>query len=468
MILPPMAAVAGAARDSIAPGPAEPMRVAWFSPMPPSMSGIAAYSAELLPRLPNPALQVDVFAEPPGCDSPGVIAAREFVWMHRRQPYDLTVYHLGNARCHDYMWGYLFRYPGLVILHDAQVHQARAQSLLERWRPRRPDYLAEFAANHPDAPSDLGLLFEAGLGGSLYAHWPLVDLVLKTARLAAVHSPALARRLCETSGVDVETVPMGVADPLEERATLTAAEVRARHGVPQEAVVVGAFGGVTPEKRLPELLGAVAALAERQPHLHVLVVGAAAAHYDVAADAAGRDLADRVHVTGFVDDADLGAYLAASDICVCLRWPSNGETSASWWRAMAAGRTTIITDLVHQPELPVVDPRGWRTLGAPGAAPVAVAIPILDEHHTLVEALDVLARSAMTRVEIGSEARRYWRARHTLEHMAESYRTLLPRAAARRAPAVKLPAHLKVEGDEHLTALLAPFGLDTPTGVSGG
>ena len=67
-------------------------------------------------------------------------------------PYDLVVYQLGNAACHDYMWGYLFRYPGLVVLHDAQVHQARAQSLLGGWTPRRDDYRHEFAANHPDAP----------------------------------------------------------------------------------------------------------------------------------------------------------------------------------------------------------------------------------------------------------------------------------------------------------------------------
>ena len=57
-------------------------------------------------------------------------------------PYDLVVYQLGNAACHDYMWGYLFRYPGLVVLHDAQVHQARAQSLLGGWTPRRDDYHA--------------------------------------------------------------------------------------------------------------------------------------------------------------------------------------------------------------------------------------------------------------------------------------------------------------------------------------
>ncbi len=468
MIHPPLAAAPEAAAGSGTAQPTAVLRVAWFSPMPPSTSGIAAYSAELVPLLRSQTVHIDVFAEPPGCDGPGVVAAREFVWMQRRQPYDLVVYHLGNAQCHDYMWGYLFRYPGLIVLHDAQVHQARARSLLERWRPRRDDYLAEFAANHPDAPADLGLLFEAGLGGSLYAHWPLVRLVLQRARLAAVHSTALAAGLQETCGIDVAGVPMGVADPLDPPPAVSAAAIRARHGVPPDAVVVGAFGGVTPEKRLPELLGAVAALAGREPRLHVLVVGARAAHYDVTADAADRGLEGRVHVTGFVDEAELGAYLAATDIGACLRWPSNGETSASWWRAMAAGKATIITDLAHQPELPVLDPRGWRVLGPAGMAPVAVAIPILDEHHTLVAALDALARSATMRTELGDAARRYWRERHTLDGMAEAYRALLPRAAARPAPAVDLPPHLGATGDERLMALLAPFGLDSPAPVSNG
>jgi len=468
MTLPPLGAATGAAQDLPAQVTAGALRVAWFSPMPPSPSGIAAYSAEVLPLLRAAGFTIDVFTDLQGDPPDGHIAARDFVWMQRRRPYDLTVYQLGNARCHDYMWGYLFRYPGLVVLHDAQIHQARAQSLLQRWKPRRDDYLAEFRANHPDAPADLGLLFEAGLGGSLYGHWPLVRLVLQGARLAAVHSPALARRLHETWGVDVSTLPMGVPEPLEPAPALSTAAIRARHGVPDDAVVVGAVGGVTPEKRLPELLAAMAALGERQPALHLLVVGAASAHYDIVADASARGLAHRVHVTGFVDDAELGAYLAAIDICACMRWPSNGETSASWWRAMAAGRATIVTDLVHQPELPVVDPRGWRTLGPAGAAPVAVAIPILDEHRTLVETLDVLGRSALTRADIGAAARRYWQAHHTLGHMAEAYRSLLPRAAARTAPAMELPAHLRKSGDEHLAALLAPFGVDTPAGVSNG
>jgi len=443
------------------------LRVAWFSPMPPSRSGIAAYSDELLPLLRDRGIEIDVYAEPPPGTTPGGTTARDFVWTARRRPYDVTVYQLGNAACHDYMWGYLFRYPGLVVLHDAQVHQARAQGLLKRYRPRRDDYLAEFAANHPEAPPDLGLLVAEGLGGSLFGHWPHLRLVLQTARLTAVHSAALAAQLHTDYGVDVDAVSMGVADPLTGVDAAGPAALRTRYGIPADAIVVGAYGGVTPEKRLPQVIAAIAGLAEEQPRLHVLVVGAPVAHYDVAADAAAHGMAARVHVTGFVPDAELPAHLAATDICACLRWPSNGETSASWLRAIAAGRATVITDLSHQPELPVAYPRNWQPLGPAGQAPMALAVPVLDERHALRCAIDSLARSPARRARLGAAARHYWEAHHTLAAMADAYVGLLKRAAQRPAPAVALPAHLRVEGDESIAALLAPFGLDAPAIVAG-
>jgi glycosyltransferase involved in cell wall biosynthesis len=438
-------------------------RLAWFSPVPPSTSGIAAYTADVVPALRARGLDIDVFADDAAGCSPGLdaINARDFVWMHRRQPYDLPVYQLGNARCHDFMWGYLFRHPGLLVLHDAQVHQARAQGLLQRYVPRRDDYLAEFAASHPDAPPDIAHLVAAGLGGSLYAHWPHIRLVLQAARLAAVHSAPLARRLTEAYGVDVDAIPMGVPDPLTPPPRVTPVEIRTRHDVPTDAVLVGAFGGVTPEKRLPELLRAMAT-ASSTPPLHLLVVGAPAAHYDVLDDARAAGVAARVHVTGFVPDDELGAYLAAVDICACMRWPSNGETSASWWRAMAAGRATIVTDLTHQCDLPVVDPRGWRLLGASGVAPVAVAIPVLDELPALTSALDTLARSPSTRRAIGMAARAAWEDAHTVTAMVTAYVALVGRALARTAPTVRLPPHLTDTGDRVLNDVLESLGASAP------
>ena len=114
-------------------GSASGPRLAWFSPMPPSSSGIAAYSAEVLPHLRARGLVIDVYVDPSQRpdSSDGVAAAHDFVWRHRRAPYDLVVYQLGNASCHDYMWGYLFRYPGLVVLHDghSQTPYPRPASL---------------------------------------------------------------------------------------------------------------------------------------------------------------------------------------------------------------------------------------------------------------------------------------------------------------------------------------------------
>lgn len=443
------------------------LRLAWFSPMPPARSGIAAYSDELLPQLRSRGLDIDVYTEPPPGAPPDGPWARDFVWTARRRPYDLTVYQLGNAACHDYMWGYLFRYPGLVVLHDAQVHQARAQGLLKRYLPRRDDYLAEFAANHPTAPPDVAQLVAWGLGGTLFGHWPHIRLVLQAARLTAVHSAALAERLHTEYAAEVDSLPMGVADPLATPVAPSAADLRTRYGLPADAIVVVAVGGVTPEKRLPELIAAMAALTDTIPALHLLIVGAPAEHYDVRADAEAQGLAGRVHVTGYVRDAELPAHLALADICACLRWPSNGETSASWLRAMAAGRPTIVTDLSHQPELPVVDPRNWQPLGPAGAEPVAVAVPILDEAHALRCAMEKLARSRDLRARMGAAARRYWQAHHTLEAMTDGYERILRRAAERPAPAVALPAHLTAGGDERLTELLAPFGVPVPAVVQG-
>jgi hypothetical protein len=142
--------------------------------------------------------------------------------------------------------------------------------------------------------------------------------------------------------------------------------------------VFTAFGTVTPEKRIPLAIRALAALAPSLPDLHLLLVGEPVHYYDARAEADALGVGARVTTTGFVDEREVAAYLAASDACLCLRWPSSRETSAAWLRAVAAGRPTIVTDLVHTVDVPAVDPRNWITLHAPaaeGAKGVAAAPP---------------------------------------------------------------------------------------------
>ena len=125
-------------------------RLAWFTPLPPERSGIATYSSEILGLLTD-VYDVDIIVDslPLQHNDERHISAYDFSWRQIKDPYDLIVYQLGNARCHDYIWPYMFRYPGLVVLHDGQLHQARARLLLQQ--KRYEDYRAEFESNHPDA-----------------------------------------------------------------------------------------------------------------------------------------------------------------------------------------------------------------------------------------------------------------------------------------------------------------------------
>lgn len=430
-------------------------RLAWFTPLPPVRSGISAYSAELLPRLAADA-EIDVFVEGAPRPEARVFGAHDFVWRHLTRPYDLVVFQVGNAACHDYTWPYLVRFPGLVVLHDAQLHHARAQALLRRAQ-RAGDYRAEFRYCHPDAPAGVSEFFIQGRGGPLFYLWPLIRVAIRSARMVAVHSDGVARDLRERfPDARIDSIRMGVADP-GPAGEAAAREVRQRFQIPGEAFVFAAFGTITGEKRIPQALEALARVAEVRPDARLLLVGDASA-YDVARDARAHGVADRVVMTGYVDDAEVPACLAAADVCLCLRWPTSRETSASWLRCLAAGKPTVTTALAHTADVPALDPRTWTVAGLPPAPvlpgagdvnpePVHVSIDILDEAHSLGLAMRRLALSRELRDQLGRAARAFWAREHTLDRMAADYRRSIANATTwDRSPSADLPDHLRDDG----------------------
>ncbi len=423
-----------------------PMRIAWFSPLPPVRSGIAAYSAGLVPRLAS-AHAIDCFSE---------ANARDFAWQARRDPYDLVVYQLGNAPCHDFMWGYLAAHPGLVVLHDARLHQARARALLQQ--KRFDDYRREFWHDHPDAARDVVEYAVEGLGGPIYYLWPMLRVVLQTARLVAVHNPRVAADLREEfPGATIDAIRLGTA-PLAAD-TAARGRTRASLGVPDDAVLFAAFGKITAEKRVRAILGAFDALARERADVHLLLAGDATDYPALTPMLALSAHAARVHVTGYVADETIGEYLTAADACLCLRWPTALESSASWLQCLSAARATVITDLAHLVDIPTLDPRSWRAPHA-SADPVAIAIDLLDEDESLRVAMRALADDGGLRERLGRAGHAYWSAHHTLEVMAGDYERLIAHAAARPAPVITdLPAHFTNDYSAKARAITDRFGI---------
>ena len=107
------------------------MKVAYYSPLPPERSGIADYSALLLPAL---------------AERVGVVVARP--GRFRRAPRaDLALYHVGNdPQAHGWIVDALRRRPGVVVLHDFVLHHLVSGITLARGDG--PAYLDEIGRAH--------------------------------------------------------------------------------------------------------------------------------------------------------------------------------------------------------------------------------------------------------------------------------------------------------------------------------
>lgn len=428
--------------------------------MPPVRSGIAACSADLVAGL-RADHQIDLFVDDPAVTLvPEARSAHEFLWRHHRAPYDLTVYQMGNSSHHDFEWPYVFRFPGLVVLHDVHLHHARAAALLRRGAATA--YREEFAANHPDQPRELAELAVAGFDSQLYYSSPMTRLMARTARRVAVHTRVAADALLEAEpAASVEVVHLGHGEQMSDE-DRQAARVRgrARLGVAGEDQLFGCFGGLSPEKRIAQILTAFAATLASTPSARLLLAGDTATHFDLKAEIKQRGIGSRTIVTGYVEsDARLAEYIAACDATLNLRWPTAGEISGPWLRCLALGLPTVVVDLAHLAHVPSLDPRTWQTHGGRSAAPVCIAIDILDEDHSLALAMRRLAAQPALRSRLGQAAAEYWRREHAVDLMVEDYRGLIARALLAGAPAAPLPAHLRDDGGAVLDGISGQFGL---------
>jgi glycosyltransferase involved in cell wall biosynthesis len=296
----------------------------------------------------------------------------------------------------------------------------------------------------------------------------MLRAVMRTARMVAVHNPRVAADLLgEFPDVPVAAIRLGTASfgtepfgtgPLGAEAA-DRGRLRESLGVPDEAVLFAVFGKLTAEKRVRAILRAFEALARARADVHLLLAGDASDYPALEAERASSAHAPRVHVSGYVADEVIGGYLAASDACLCLRWPTALETSASWLQCLAAARPTVISDLAHLVDIPTLEPRTRRSSHA-SADPVAIAIDLLDEDESLLRALRALASAPGLREELGRAGHAYWSVNHTLDVMAGDYQRLIAQAVARPAPvAGDLPPHFTDDHSDTARAITGHFGI---------
>jgi glycosyltransferase involved in cell wall biosynthesis len=362
------------------------VRVAYYSPLPPERSGIADYSALLLPHL-------------------GRLVDVEVVRRGRTRPVagDVALYHVGNdPEAHGWIVDALRRRPGVVVLHDFVLHHLVAGLTLGR-----KDGRAYLAALERDAGIPGRLLAHGVLEGRVSPLWetrpdefPLVDEVLSHASGVIVHSHYVETRVRERG---YEGPAWRIAHPAWPRPNVEPAPIDGRP-------VFGCFGHMNASKRIPQLLDAFAIARRRHPDARLLLVGPTSPGFDV-----DRLVEDGVERIDYVDEQRLWTLMAACHACVSLRAPTMGETSGSVMRALSLARPLVVSDLGWFSELP---------------DDVALKVSVdEDEIPALADALELLAASEATQRAMSEAARAYVEREHGVGRVAERYAAALEEAA---------------------------------------
>jgi glycosyltransferase involved in cell wall biosynthesis len=334
------------------------MRLAYFTPLPPSKSGIADYNAELLPYLARGA-EISVFVaegdelrENRDRADFSLHDAGEFDEADARRQFDLCVYHLGNNPYHEYVYDRATRTPGLLVMHESCMHHLIALKTLGRndegaYRDEMLYAYGQLGARVADMRADaLGSDYQQFL-------MPLNRRVVGSSLGVVVHNAYAASHL-EGAGADipVQIIPHHLSPKTYGVDGMDRIECRRSLGIPDDALVIASFGFVTQSKRLPVVLAAFKRLLGQVPNAMFLAVGEDHPKCGLGPVIEEEGLQGRARMTGYVSDDDFFRYLKAVDVVVNLRYPTAGETSGTLIRALGAGLPVVVTDFGQFAELP--------------------------------------------------------------------------------------------------------------------
>lgn len=402
-------------------------------------SGISLYNEELLPILAD-AWAVDVYVDdyrPTYFTETGslrVRRAREFRAAQGRRPYDAVVYQMGNSPAHAYMYHTALEVPGILVLHDTLLHHLILAMLLRGRRVR--EYRALMERRYSTAGREAaGRVLKGQVPASLF-DFPLSEEIIDASRAVIVHSQASLDQIRSWSpGTNAYRVPMGIPVP----AAIERGTARRVLGLPEGQFILASVTHVNPYKRLDVVLRALRRLREDVP-ARLLIAGTVSPLVPLKRMVALLGLEDAVEILGFVDDAQARLIVAAADVCVNLRYPTAGETSASLLRIMGSGRAVMVSDVGSFRELP-------------DDAAVKVPVDALEEEMFL-GLLRALSADPALRETIGRNAQEFVFGEHSLVAMAAGYHRVteqvhgitLPEPRSRRvSEAFQLP------DDQHLT-----------------
>ncbi|UFS57736.1 glycosyltransferase [Subtercola endophyticus] len=388
------------------PGPAvvDPdarQRIALVSPMPPTQSGVADYSARLLDEFVKVA-DVDVFTQA-DADRPELPGVRWFQYSAYPfvttldGPYNDTIFCMGNSTFHYPVLDLLRREQrGTVMQHDVNI-----QDMLMVAHRLQPDLVSRqnldtlHRRNAGQLPENLQH-YRAHDASSYYTYnSPMSAEPLAFSDDFIVHniSAATLARLesAQEEAAKIRVIPFGHR----------AVDAQSIDG-PRDAVV--SMGILAGRKRSIVIARAFALLAPIFPDLTFALVGESLlgdeGQQQLDEIIAEADLGDQLVITGRTSDSEYDEWLRRAKVAVQLRERSFGESSAAIADCFSFGAPVVASNVGPVRELP--DDALLKVAPEIGAVDLAA---VLAELLTDRQRLQSMHRAAIDHAEKNSFAR---------------------------------------------------------------
>jgi glycosyltransferase involved in cell wall biosynthesis/SAM-dependent methyltransferase len=363
--------------------------------------------------------------------------------------FDVSLFQIGNNPCHSFVYETAVRHPGVVVMHEANLHHLIADLTIRRgdWNA----YFAECELNGSPLTPAIRQEMQALRRGPDYDALSMTRRLLQNSRGVIVHSDFVARQI-QADGFTgpIATIPHGAwILPATNRNS-------ARHelGLDTNTPLIGAFGYLKPYKRIAESLRAFRRLVTHNPGVRMILVGEPHPDFPIHQLIRTLNLQERVRVIGFAPIEKFVDYISACDIVLNLRYPTVGETSGSLQRALGLGRAVIVSDVGSFSELP--DDICLKVPAGPDLA--------IQEEDLIFEYLNILVSRPDLASAMGNRAKAWVERECNWSTVAERYVEFLGRVISGITPAPAVsgrsqaapPAFIETVQPETVTVWVEP------------
>lgn len=383
------------------------MRIAYFSPLNPIKTGISDYSEDLLQYL-SKNIEIDIYVNGFYPENEYIIKKfkiydiKKYETNKAKKSYDCNLYQIGNNHlAHEWIYIQALKEPGVVVLHDFAIHHMLAAMTVGRDKKR--EYIEEMQYAHGEEGLQIAQRF---VNGQIPPPWetramdfPMNLKIIEAAQGIIVHS-YYTRNLVKSVAplTPVQVIPLygNISDnPLLDYKT-----ARKELGIESNTKMIATFGFVTPAKRLDKVLNVLIRLYSEGYAFKFYVVGEAPNQKEIEKQLAQLGLpANIVVFSGHLELSQFFQYMKAADICINLRYPIHGETSATLHHLLGMGKPVLVTNAGSFREYP---------------DDVVIKIDVNDkEEFQIYEALKMLIENSKRGLDIGKRSYSY--AKHNLD-----------------------------------------------------